>query len=97
MGEGKAKKYGEVIIGLLTDKAIAKYKSIPLINYETRELIVKNLKNVSKVLRVYVVDPFEQSLKVAKERYDVIEQVDTNEVSYHTSMSEIDSNTIFDI
>ena len=45
-----AKKYGEVIIGLLTDKAIAKYKSIPLINYETRELIVKNLKNVSKVI-----------------------------------------------
>ena len=45
-----AKKYGEVIVGLLTDKAIAKYKSIPLINYETRELIVKNLKNVSKVI-----------------------------------------------
>ena len=55
------------------------------------------LKNVSKVLRVYVVDPFEQSLKVAKERYDVIEKVDTNEVSYHTSLSEIDSNTTFDI
>ena len=27
-----AKKYGEVIVGLLTDKAIAKYKSIPIIN-----------------------------------------------------------------
>ena len=45
-----AKKYGEVIVGLLTDKAIAKYKSIPIINYETRELMVKNLKNVSKVI-----------------------------------------------
>jgi len=55
------------------------------------------LKNVSKALRVYVIDPFEQSLKVAKERYDVIEEVDTNELSYHTSLSEIDSNTTFDI
>ena len=45
-----ARKYGQVIVGLLTDKAIAKYKSLPLINYEAREFIVKNLKYVSKVI-----------------------------------------------
>lgn len=55
------------------------------------------LKNVSKALRVYVIDPFKESLKVAKERYDVIKEVDTNEVSYHTSLSEINSSTTFDI
>ena len=45
-----ARKYGQVVVGLLTDKAIAKYKSLPLINYEAREFIVKNLKYVSKVI-----------------------------------------------
>ncbi len=45
-----ARKYGQVIVGLLTDNAIAKYKSLPLINYEAREFIVKNLKYVSKVI-----------------------------------------------
>ena len=28
----EAKKYGKIIIGLFTDKAIAEYKSLPLIN-----------------------------------------------------------------
>jgi cytidyltransferase-related domain len=37
-----AQKYGEVIVGLLTDEAIASYKSIPILNYKNRELLVKN-------------------------------------------------------
>ncbi len=45
-----AQKYGEVIVGLLTDEAIASYKSIPILNYKNRELLVKNLKYVSKVV-----------------------------------------------
>ena len=45
-----AHKYGEVIVGLLTDEAIASYKSIPILNYKNRELLVKNLKYVSKVV-----------------------------------------------
>lgn len=55
------------------------------------------LKNVSKELRIYVIDPFDQSLTVAEERYNVVDAIDKNEVSYHTSLSEIDSNTSFDI
>jgi cytidyltransferase-like protein len=47
----KAKNYGNVIIGLLTDKAISENKSIPLINYEQRFEIVKNLKYVSKIVK----------------------------------------------
>ena len=47
----KAKNYGNVIIGLLTDKAISENKTIPLINYEQRFEIVKNLKYVSKIVK----------------------------------------------
>ena len=43
-------KLGEVIIGLLTDEAIAGYKRLPLIAFNERKLIVENLKGVAKVI-----------------------------------------------
>ena len=43
-------KLGEVIIGLLTDEAIASYKRLPLIAFNERKLIVENLKGVKKVV-----------------------------------------------
>ena len=46
-----AKKYGEVVIGLLSDSAIAEYKNIPSLGYEERFRIVKSLKNVSKIVK----------------------------------------------
>jgi len=46
----EASRYGNVVVGLLTDNAISKYKTLPLINYESRELLVKNLRYVSKVI-----------------------------------------------
>ena len=46
----EARKYGEVIVGLLTDKAIASYKRLPFLSYEQREIIVKNIKGVSQVI-----------------------------------------------
>jgi phosphoenolpyruvate phosphomutase len=46
----EAVKYGEVTVGLLTDKAISSYKRIPYLNYEQRERIVNNLKGVSRVV-----------------------------------------------
>ena len=47
----KAKKYGKVVIGLLSDKAIAEYKALPSLGYNKRLNIVKNLKNVSKIIK----------------------------------------------
>jgi len=47
----KAKKYGTVVVGLLSDKAIAEYKKLPLLNFEERLNIVKNLKNVTKIVK----------------------------------------------
>ncbi len=43
-------KYGELVIGLFTDKAIATYKRLPYLTYEQRERVVMNLKGVSRVV-----------------------------------------------
>ena len=47
----KAKKYGEIVIGLFTDSAIAEYKTLPLINYSQRLDIMKNIKGISKIMK----------------------------------------------
>ena len=47
----KAKKYGRVVIGLLSDSAIAEYKNIPSLGFNERIKIVKSLKNVSKIIK----------------------------------------------
>ncbi len=44
-------KYGVVIIGLLSDKAISEYKRMPLLTFEERKIIFENIKNVSKVVK----------------------------------------------
>jgi len=46
----KAKKYGKVIVGLLTDKAISEYKKLPLINYDERFKILSGIKFVDQVI-----------------------------------------------
>ena len=45
-----ASKLGDVTVGLLTDTAISSYKKLPHLNYKQREVIVKNIKFVKKVL-----------------------------------------------
>ncbi len=52
----KAKELGEVIIGLLTDKAIASYKRLPFMTYEQRLEIVENIKGVSQVIAQETLD-----------------------------------------
>lgn len=46
----EATKYGEVIVGLLTDKAIAEHKRLPYLTYEQRKEVVENIKGVSRVV-----------------------------------------------
>lgn len=43
-------KYGKILVGLITDKAIAKNKRLPLLNYNQRKLILENINGVSKVV-----------------------------------------------
>ena len=43
-------KCGEVIVGLLSDKAIVNHKRLPYLSYEQRKTVVENIKGVSKVV-----------------------------------------------
>ena len=43
-------QYGEVMIGLFTDKAIATHKRLPYLTYEQRKNVVENIKGVSQVV-----------------------------------------------
>ena len=46
----KAQALGYVIVGLLTDAAIASYKRLPLLPYKQRKMIVENIKGVDEVV-----------------------------------------------
>lgn len=46
----QAKQYGEVILGLLTDRAIASYKRLPALTYAQRKIVMENIKGVSEVI-----------------------------------------------
>ncbi|MCL2758643.1 MAG: phosphoenolpyruvate mutase [Treponema sp.] len=46
----EASKHGEVLVGLLTDSAIASHKRLPYLNWQQRLEVVENLKGVSKVV-----------------------------------------------
>ena len=43
-------KYGNVIIGLFTDKAIATHKRLPYLTYEQRETVIRSIRGVSDVV-----------------------------------------------
>jgi len=64
----KARKYGKVIIGLLSDKAIAEYKRLPLNSYNERLVVIKNLKNINKVVKQETWD-YEKNLLQIKPDY----------------------------
>lgn len=46
----EAQKLGRVIVGVLTDEAIASYKRLPYLNYEQRSEIVMSIKGVDEVI-----------------------------------------------
>ncbi len=46
----KAKKFGKVIVGLLTDSAISEYKKFPLINYKERYRTLAGIKFVDEIV-----------------------------------------------
>ena len=46
----KAKRYGTVIVGLMTDKAISEYKKVPILNYNERLEILSGIKFVDKIV-----------------------------------------------
>ncbi len=46
----EASKLGDVIVGVLTDKAIASYKRLPTLKFEQRKLIIESIKGVTEVV-----------------------------------------------
>jgi|TARA_B100000780_G_scaffold261910_1_gene214666 phosphoenolpyruvate mutase len=65
-----ANQYGNVIVGLLTDEAIASYKNIPYLDYKKRKIVVENIKYVSKVIPQYTLD-YVENLNLIKPNYVV--------------------------
>lgn len=46
----EARKLGDVVVGLLTDEAIASYKRLPHLSYEQRVAVVQEIKGVTRVV-----------------------------------------------
>ena len=65
-----ASKYGSVIVGLLTDEAIASYKRLPSLTYEQRKQIIENIKGVDEVIPQTTLD-YVENLKKIKPSYVV--------------------------
>lgn len=63
-------KLGEVYIGLLTDEAIASYKRLPVLDYESRKKIFENIKGVKEVIPQKTLD-YTDNLMALKPDYVV--------------------------
>ena len=66
----EASKYGDVYIGLLTDKAIASYKRLPFLSYEQRYAIIEAIKGVKTVIAQETLD-YKPNLEKIKPDYVV--------------------------
>ena len=66
----QAQKHGDVIVGLLTDQAIASYKRLPYMTFEQRRKVVESIKGVNKVVPQETLD-YVPNLKSFKPDYVV--------------------------
>lgn len=58
-------KLGLVVVGLLTDEAIASYKRLPYMSYEQRKVVIENIKGVERVVPQTTLD-YRPNLKKIK-------------------------------
>lgn len=65
-----AASYGDVIVGLFTDEAIASYKRVPYMTYEQRAAVISNMKGVVEVIPQETKD-YEPNLRKLKPDYMV--------------------------
>lgn len=66
----EAQKYGEITIGLLTDKALAGYKRVPLLSYDQRKIIFETMKGIRQVVPQETLD-YTENLRKFKPDYVV--------------------------
>ena len=60
----EASKYGDLTVGVLTDKAIASYKRLPYLTYENRSKTVASIKGVKNVVPQNTLDYSENLLSL---------------------------------
>lgn len=65
-----AREHGTVVVGLLTDAAIATYKRLPHMTFEQRRLVVEAIKGVDRVVPQETLD-YEPNLRAIRPRYVV--------------------------
>ena len=65
-----ASSYGDVVVGLLTDEAIASYKNIPYLNFRQRKVVLENLRYVKKVIPQQTLD-YVDNLDIVRPNYVV--------------------------
>ena len=65
-----ANSYGDVIVGLLTDEAIASYKNVPYLDFKQRKIVLENMKYVNKVIPQKTLD-YVENLNLIKPDYVV--------------------------
>ena len=65
-----ASSYGDVVVGLLTDEAIASYKKIPYLDFKQRKIVLENMRYVKKVIPQETLD-YVKNLNLIKPNYVV--------------------------
>jgi len=66
----KGVELGEVIVGLLTDAAIASYKRLPFMTFEDRKKVIGSIKGVSKIVPQHTLD-YTENLEAIRPDYVV--------------------------
>lgn len=65
----EAAKHGSVIVGLLSDEAVANLKRMPLLSYENRKVILEQFKNIDEIVLQQSIECLENIEKI---RPDVV-------------------------
>jgi len=66
----KARRLGRLIIGILSDEAVASYKRFPLIPFEERKVLVENITGVERVIEQKTLS-YAENLRLLKPTYVV--------------------------
>jgi phosphoenolpyruvate phosphomutase len=66
----RARELGDVVVGLLTDEAIASYKRVPFMTFDQRREVIENIKGVSRVVPQATLD-YAANLRSLKPDYVV--------------------------
>lgn len=66
----RARALGKVVVGLLSDQAVAQFSRVPFLNFDERKKIIENIKGVEEVILQEELD-YETNLRSLKPKYVV--------------------------